>query len=129
MTIRKGLAAWKRVSILKGIVALIGLGLLAAGPGAKQVQAQAYGYGGCSATVYWDANYGGEAWTLHGNIRFVGPHWNDQISSIVVHRGVWIFYWDANYGGEQLRLAPGTYPYVGDHWNDQISSARCVRPT
>ncbi len=84
---------------------------------------------GCSATVYWDIKFGGESWTLHGSIPFVGPHWNDQISSIVVHRGYWVFFWDADYQGEALKLAPGRYAYVGDHWNDQISSARCVEPT
>jgi hypothetical protein len=83
----------------------------------------------CSATVYWDANFGGEAWTLHGSIPFVGQHWNDRISSIVVHSGHWVFFWDADFRGESMEVGPGEYPYVGDHWNDQISSARCVSPT
>ncbi len=80
---------------------------------------------GCSATVFWDANYGGAARTLHGTVSYVGNNWNDQISSIIVHRGRWIFYWDANFGGRQMRLGPGEYPFVGRLWNDQISSAQC----
>jgi hypothetical protein len=81
---------------------------------------------GCSATVYWDANFGGEARTLHGDVAFVGQRWNDQISSIIVHRGKWIFYRDAGFSGETLTATPGAYAYVGDHWNDQISSAQCI---
>jgi hypothetical protein len=80
----------------------------------------------CAATVFWDANFGGEARELHHSVAYVGDHWNDQISSIIVHRGHWIFFWDANFQGEELRLRPGRYEYVGDHWNDQISSARCL---
>jgi Beta/Gamma crystallin len=91
-------------------------------------RAAAQPYSGCSATVYWDANFAGEKWTLHDSVSYVGPHWNDKISSIAVHRGVWVFYWDGDYKGEELRLGPGKYDYVGDHWNDQISSARCVEP-
>ncbi len=107
---------------------IVAAAALLAAAGASQ-PSLAQGRDGCSATVYWDANFGGEAWTLHGNVDFVGPHWNDRISSIVVHRGVWVFFWDANYQGEALRLNPGTYSYVGNHWNDQISSARCIQAT
>lgn len=82
----------------------------------------------CSATVYWDADFRGESWTMTENVPFVGKHWNDQISSIIVHSGTWVFYWDADYKGEQLRLGPGKYAFVGPHWNDQISSARCLEP-
>ena len=81
---------------------------------------------GCSATVYWDANFGGESRTLHHDVAFVGQHWNDQISSIVVHSGRWVFYWDAGFSGETLTATPGAYAFVGNHWNDQISSARCI---
>jgi hypothetical protein len=84
---------------------------------------------GCHATVYWDAEFGGEALELSDSIAFVGQHWNDQISSIVIHRGYWVFYWDADYKGEELRLGPGKYPLIPERWNDQISSARCVEPT
>jgi hypothetical protein len=84
---------------------------------------------GCDVIVYWDADFKGESWETDRNQRFVGNHWNDQISSIRVIAGVWQFYWDADYGGEMMDLRPGDYRYVGDHWNDQISSFRCVRPT
>ena len=84
---------------------------------------------GCEITVYWDANFGGESWQTDRNEGFVGSHWNDQISSIVISSGIWEFFWDADYRGEFMELRPGRYAYVGDHWNDQISSFRCVRPT
>lgn len=112
-------------NLVQKLAILAGVCLLIFASGGQRAAAEP----GCSATVYWDANFGGKSWTLHRSIPFVGQHWNDQISSIVVHRGYWVFFWDADYKGETLKLAPGRYPYVGDHWNDQISSARCVEPT
>jgi hypothetical protein len=112
--------------LLKKLAILAGICFLAFASGAPRADAQPYS--GSSATVFWDADFRGQAWTLHGSIPYVGDHWNDRISSIVVHRGVWVFYWDDDFRGERLRLGPGEYAYVGDHWNDQISSARCVQP-
>ena len=80
----------------------------------------------CEIVVFFDANFQGEQWRTRQDSYFVGPHWNDQISSIQVLSGVWDFYWDAAYSGEVMRLGPGSYGFVGDHWNDQISSFRCV---
>ena len=84
---------------------------------------------GCVIQVFWDANYGGESWTVSNDTPWVGDHWNDQISSVKVIAGVWDFYWDAQYQGEVFRTGPGNYSYVGDHWNDQLSSFRCEHPT
>jgi hypothetical protein len=84
---------------------------------------------GCSATVYFDANFRGESWHVRGDVPWVGNHWNDQISSVRIESGVWDFYFDKDYGGESERLRPGDYAFVGPHWNDQISSFRCVHPT
>jgi Beta/Gamma crystallin len=84
---------------------------------------------GCDVIVYWDADLKGESWQTDRDQRYVGNHWNDQISSIEVLAGVWSFYWDSDYNGEAMDLRPGVYRYVGHHWNDQISSFRCVRPT
>lgn len=36
---------------------------------------------GCDATVYWNSNFGGEAWRTQYDSAYVGDHWNDQISS------------------------------------------------
>ncbi len=88
-----------------------------------------YGRGrGCEVVVFWDADFQGEQWRTTRDSEFVGPHWNDQISSIQVLSGTWEFYWDAGYRGEVMRLGPGAYRYVGNHWNDQISSFRCIGP-
>jgi hypothetical protein len=84
---------------------------------------------GCSVTVYWDVNFGGESWHTNHNVPWVGAHWNDQISAIRIQSGVWDFYFDKDYSGERERLRPGDYAYVGPHWNDQISAFRCVHRT
>ncbi|MGO9699201.1 MAG: beta/gamma crystallin-related protein [Xanthobacteraceae bacterium] len=94
-----------------------------ASPDSTSQQAQG---GQCAVSVYWDADFKGERWDTEQNQRYVGNHWNDQISSIRVISGTWRFYWDADYGGEMVELKPGEYHYVGGHWNDQISSFRCV---
>lgn len=98
-------------------ISLLALALAASLPAA--------GARACEAIVYWDADFRGESRVIRGDVPFVGPHWNDQISSIRVLSGTWEFYWDANYGGEVLRYGPGNYRFVGPHWNDQISSMRC----
>ena len=90
-------------------------------------QAQARG---CSGTAYWDWHFEGAALRLAPYVSFVGPRWNDQISSIKIHSAVWRFYRDANFQGPMLELGPGGYTFqAGDAWNDQISSFQCVRPT
>ena len=94
-----------------------------ASPDPTSQQAQG---GQCAVSVYWDADFKGERWDTEQNQRYVGNHWNDQISSIRVISGTWRFYWDADYSGEMIELKPGEYHYVGGHWNDQISSFRCV---
>ncbi len=81
---------------------------------------------GCSATVYFDADYAGPSRSLTGSVLNVGKAWNDKISSIVVHDGHWLFFDDAGFQGESLDLRPGAYAYVGERWNDHISSARCI---
>lgn len=104
----------------------LGIAALALAAAAAATPAMAHG---CSVTVYWDANYGGESWHTRHDVPWVGQHWNDQISSIRIESGVWAFYWDKDYGGENEELRPGDYAFVGPHWNDQISSFRCVHPT
>jgi hypothetical protein len=84
---------------------------------------------GCLVQVFWDIDYGGQAMTITEDTPWIGPRWNDQVSSVKVIAGVWDFYWDARYSGESFRTGPGSYRYVGDHWNDQLSSMRCERPT
>jgi len=83
--------------------------------------------------VYRDANYGGESWTAFTSYSWVGSHWNDEISSIVVVSGYWQFYSDVNYGGTHSKvLGPGTYPWGEasnvNIKNDAISSFKLIRP-
>jgi hypothetical protein len=78
--------------------------------------------------VYWDINFGGESWRTNLNYSYVGDHWNDQISSIIVVAGTWQFWRDANFrsgiAGERWVLGPGYYPWVQavGIQNDTISS-------
>jgi hypothetical protein len=81
--------------------------------------------------VYWDANWGGESWRTNLNELYVGDHWNDQISSIIVVSGTWQFFEHANFGGAASHpIGPGYYSFVESPVvniaNDSISSFRVV---
>jgi hypothetical protein len=81
--------------------------------------------------VYFDANYGGNEWRTNLNYTNVGSDWNDQISSIIVVSGTWVFYENTNYGGAKSNpLTPGYYSYVENSnvniANDSISSFQCI---
>jgi hypothetical protein len=81
--------------------------------------------------VFWDINFGGESLRTNLSSSYVGNHWNDEISSIIVVSGTWEFYEHSNFGGAvSKRLTPGYYSWVENSnvniANDSISSFRCV---
>ncbi len=79
--------------------------------------------------LYWDDNFEGADWRTHTGWTWVGSHWNDQISSIIVISGKWQFYEDADFrypmGGQ---LGVGYYDNVTNYGikNDAISSFELV---
>jgi hypothetical protein len=93
-------------------------------------------------TLFWDDHYSGEYVELYaaadGSIwgwTSIGDHWNDQVSSIIIHKGFWAFYQDVNFnqiagggntGGFHVGLNAGGYPFVGDVGilNDAITSIK-----
>ena len=113
-------------SIAAAGLAFAGQGAAAEGPigtsGGPQVN-----FNGC--IYYQHANFEGEqrAITDGTGRRYVGDHWNDQISSIACRPGCSVtVYEHRDYGGAHMTFHPNIQ-YVGDGWNDQISSmvARC----
>lgn len=79
---------------------------------------------GC--TVYRDANYlGPREFARDGDApRFVGPAWNDQISSLRCDEGCTLeAYEHADFAGQQERFR-GDVAFVGPGWNDRISAYR-----
>lgn len=83
--------------------------------------------GGASAQVFTDANFSGTASNIFDyDVPFFGSL-NDQISSIKVYSGQWVFWSDANSSGSGLILGPGEYNLQnlnGGVYNDVISSAK-----
>lgn len=84
-----------------------------------------------AVTVYWDSKLRGESWTAYSGYLYVGDHWNDEISSIVVHSGNWQFYQHSRYRGVSSKiLGPGVYRWVEDPSvnmpNDSISSFKLI---
>lgn len=61
---------------------------------------------------------------------YVGDHWNDQISSVIVLSGTWQFFEHAGFKGAHATVGPGWYTYVENSpfnmQNDSISSLRCI---
>jgi hypothetical protein len=87
--------------------------------------------------VYSDSNFGGDEWRTNLDWTFVGSDWNDEISSIIVVSGTWVFYSGANYTIDysvgwpvSAPLTPGYYPWVEAEpviiSNDSISSFKCT---
>jgi hypothetical protein len=87
--------------------------------------------------VYADAYYGGNEWRTNLNYSNVGSDWNDEISSIIVVSGTWVFYSGINYMPDDTvgwpvsaPLTPGYYPWVEAEpviiTNDSISSFKCI---
>lgn len=78
-----------------------------------------------ACTFYEHASFAGRREDAgEGNIPFVGPQWNDQISSIQCRPGCEVqVFADANYSGATERYT-GSVGFVGPFWNDRISSWR-----
>jgi hypothetical protein len=78
-------------------------------------------FAGC--VVFEHANFGGARLPVRpGQFSFVGPGWNDRISSIQCTPGCrMVAYEHANFGG--ARQGFSTTAFVGQFWNDRISSA------
>lgn len=78
-------------------------------------------------TVFEHRDFQGDNWRTTFGYSFVGSHWNDRISSIIVHSGYFEFYEHRDFAAEHwgpIRLGPGQYAFVGDVGitNDSISS-------
>lgn len=79
--------------------------------------------------VFWHDKFEGADWRTHTGWLYVGDHWNDQISSIIVVSGKWQFYEEADFRYPMGNpLGPGYYRNVTDHGikNDAISSFEIV---
>jgi hypothetical protein len=82
------------------------------------------GRGDGACTVYEHANYQGRRERAAGDSAFVGPAWNDQISSIQCSPGCALEGFEhADYAGLR-QVFPGATAFVGPVWNDRISAYR-----
>jgi len=93
-------------------------------------------HAGNCARVYYHDNCEGESMHLgQGSSRFVGHHWNDHISSLVVKKGCTLFgYEHHKFQGSatafkgvktSLRKHKRHNWFKMEHWNDRISSWTC----
>lgn len=78
-----------------------------------------------ACTFYEHADFAGRREEAgEGGVAFVGPRWNDQISSIQCRPGCAVqVFADADYGGARERYT-GNVRFVGPVWNDRISAYR-----
>jgi hypothetical protein len=85
-----------------------------------------------TVTVYEDLDYTGASTPATGDIHWIGPEWNDGVTSIQIPGGVSVTVFEhADYGGASLTLTASTSdlrnfqgPGADGTWNDAISSAR-----
>lgn len=84
------------------------------------------GFRGCA--YFEDANFQGRrADVTEGTyVEWIGPQWNDRISSIACASGCRLIgYENINYGGSRRNFT-GAVAEVGTAWNEKISSLRAV---
>ena len=75
-------------------------------------------------TLFADSNFRGNRVTIERDARNLADFgFNDRLSSVVIHSGVWQFCEHANFGGRCAELGPGEYRELPD-FNDAISSVR-----
>jgi hypothetical protein len=84
---------------------------------------------GCSVTVFVDPEFKGPSWTTTNGWAAVGWEFNDRISSIRVHAGIWRFYRDDNFVSQVETLYPGSYKELHPTADNVISSFKCEKAT
>ena len=80
--------------------------------------------------VFEHDGFDGRAVGARGPVANLDHHgFNDQVSSAIVHRGVYELCEHAHFGGHCVLLGPGRYPSFNRMgFNDQASSIRPVDP-
>ncbi|QSQ17611.1 beta/gamma crystallin-related protein [Myxococcus landrumensis] len=81
-------------------------------------------------TLYRDTQFGGRAVAMGPcGTSHLGRDegFNDQASSIIVQRGIWLVYNDTDYSGPVHVLTPGEYPNPGA-WRGQGNAISSLRP-
>lgn len=81
--------------------------------------------------AYEDVGFkGAQARSDFTAVSFVGPFWNDKISSLRIISGAWTFYRDGNFQGPSVTLGPGRYGDVTQAGipNDWVSSFKTATP-
>jgi hypothetical protein len=85
--------------------------------------------GSGAITLYEDTNLSGRALTFSQGSEFLGHQdFNDRVSSVQIHAGVWQLCEDAYLGGNCRQVGPGSYrntTFIGIG-NDQLSSIQLV---
>lgn len=84
--------------------------------------------GGAALELYRDNDFQVPILFTNGSSSYVGDANNDQISSIIVNKGIWAFYADANFQGKKTIIGTGTFSSVGTFniGNDTISSFKRI---
>ena len=79
---------------------------------------------GANCTLYTDPDFKGKFFRIYGQEADLGTlGLDDQVSSIVVHSGVWLFYEETGFKGKGLYLNPGSYPDLQQMKMDNLFSS------
>ena len=83
---------------------------------------------GSRAVLYAGTGFRGRSIVVNDNIvdNLQGSGFNDQVSSLRVERGYWLFCSDAHFNGSCRTFGPGDYPELPAALNDRISSGRRI---
>jgi hypothetical protein len=97
------------------------------GQRAASPQAVAAQPASCEVAIYSDPSFAGTSTSTSQNQpRLTEAGWRNEIASLQVKGGTWVFFSDDDYAGETMRLEPGQYASLGDKWTKQIGSFMCM---
>ena len=79
---------------------------------------------GINCTLYTEPDFEGKSFRIYGQEADLGTLGiENQVSSIVVHSGVWLFYEETGFKGKGLYLNPGSYSNLQQMKKDNVFSS------
>jgi len=77
-------------------------------------------------TIYGRPDFEGRSYTLEGNANLADINFQNRVSSLVIHSGVWEVCTDRDLRGDCVLLRPGRYAKLDPRLNDRIESMRVL---
>jgi hypothetical protein len=77
-------------------------------------------------TIYGRPGFEGRSYTLDNNANLADINFQNRVSSLIIHSGVWEVCTDRDLRGDCVLLRPGRYAELDSRLNDRIESMRVL---